>query len=101
MMHPLSKAIGLALMILSISLFIPLSPGDVWFFLNTQSFVVSHHTKPLTVPFKVTYFILKPNPINDYHRLLKTYTLYIQLYIDILLHHFIFTEKICPRHFHR
>ena len=54
MVHPPSRAIEL--IILSISLSITLSPGDVWLFLNTQNFLISHHTKILLYPSKLINF---------------------------------------------
>ena len=69
----------LVLVLLKISLSISLSPRHVWFFLNTQSFLATRHTKTSTLPLKITqYSFRKPNLKKIYYRLEN---LQISLYI--------------------
>ena len=50
------ESLMLALVILTTSLTIPLSPGDVWFPVSTQSFLVIYTALAFTVPIKKNIF---------------------------------------------
>ena len=81
MVQPPYRTPTLVLVLLRTSLSIPLSPGDAWFLLNMQSFLVTRHTNTFTVPFKINHIFNSENQYFLQKLLFRLEKPQIRLYI--------------------